>query len=98
MPTPLNPSFSNAPPLNLTHITHVEETSPQDRTTHIGSCHCGAITYTVTLKHPFPKYPVNACSCSACAHHGYLFVYPCRRDFEITKGMNLLEEEAEVTK
>ncbi|KAE8447468.1 hypothetical protein EG329_010741 [Mollisiaceae sp. DMI_Dod_QoI] len=42
----------------------VEETSEEERTSHPASCHCGAVKYTVTLKWPFPKYPVNTCSCS----------------------------------
>ncbi|RAL63058.1 hypothetical protein DID88_004143 [Monilinia fructigena] len=58
----------------------VEETSDEERTTHEGSCHCGAITFTVTLKWPFPKYTVNSCTCSICTKNGYLLVYPMRQD------------------
>ena len=88
MPSSLTPSFSNAPPLDFAHITLVEETSASDRTTYGGACQCGAITYNVTLKYPFPGYPVNACSCSACTRNGYLFVYPKRSDFDITQGIS----------
>ena len=45
--------------------------------------------FTVTLKHPFPKYPVNKCSCSICFQNGYLFVYPVRRDVTFTSGIFL---------
>jgi hypothetical protein len=67
-------------------IMYVEETSPEERTTHAASCHCGAVQYDVTLKYPFPKYPVNKCTCSICFNNGYLLVYPCRRDVVFTKG------------
>ncbi|TVY59405.1 hypothetical protein LCER1_G000264 [Lachnellula cervina] len=82
----LNPSFSNAAPLDFAHITLVEETPASEHTSYTGACHCGAVKFNVTLKCPFPKYPVNACSCSACIRNGYLFVYPKRGDFEITQG------------
>ncbi|TVY83332.1 Centromere protein V [Lachnellula suecica] len=86
MPPKFNPTFSTATPLSFDHIITAEDTSPTERTTHTGACQCGAVQYTVTLKHPFPKYPVNACSCSMCTRNGYLFVYPKRKDFEITQG------------
>ncbi|MEX1034859.1 MAG: hypothetical protein WDZ54_02815 [Sneathiella sp.] len=28
-----------------------------------GSCHCGAVTFSLTTKHP---YPFNYCYCSIC--------------------------------
>lgn len=64
----------------------VEETSEGERTTHAASCHCGAVKFNVTLKWPFPKYPVNRCTCSICSTTGYLLVYPCRRDIEWLQG------------
>ncbi|KAF8866565.1 hypothetical protein BDZ45DRAFT_276409 [Acephala macrosclerotiorum] len=68
----------------------VEPTSDEERTTHDASCHCGEIQYKVTLKWPFPKYPVNTCSCSICTTTGYLLVYPCRRDVNFTQGYEKL--------
>jgi hypothetical protein len=68
-------------------ILFVEDTSPAERTTHKASCHCGTVKYDVTLKYPFPKYPVNNCNCSVCFQNGYLFVYPCRRDVVFKEGM-----------
>ncbi|ATZ46360.1 hypothetical protein BCIN_01g09710 [Botrytis cinerea B05.10] len=62
----------------------VEETSDEERTTHEGGCHCGAVTFTVTLKWPFPKYTVNSCTCSICTHNGYLLVYPMRQDVKFS--------------
>lgn len=77
-PRPLDPSII---------FGGVEETSEEERTTHAGSCHCGAVKFNVTLKWPFPKYPVNRCSCSICSTTGYLLVYPCRRDIEWLQGI-----------
>ncbi|TVY89534.1 hypothetical protein LAWI1_G004431 [Lachnellula willkommii] len=88
----LNPSFSNAAPLDFAHITIVEETPVSEHTSYTGACHCGAVKFNVTLKCPFPKYPVNACSCSACIRNGYLFVYPKRSDFEITQDFQLAQQ------
>ncbi len=68
---------------------HVKEAAPEggeSRTTHEASCHCGNVKFTVTLKEPFPKYPVNQCNCTICTQNGYLFVYPPRRDVVFTEG------------
>ncbi|PQE27122.1 glutathione-dependent formaldehyde-activating enzyme protein [Rutstroemia sp. NJR-2017a WRK4] len=71
-------------PLDVKILLYVEETSPEERTTHEASCHCGAVTFSVTLKFPFPKYPVNSCSCSICSRNGYLLVYPMRSDIKFS--------------
>ena len=77
---------TNRRPLDINLLLVVEPTSEAERTTHQAACHCGAVQFAVTLKWPFPKYPVNTCSCSICTQNGYLFVYPCRRDVVFTKG------------
>ncbi|ESZ98907.1 hypothetical protein SBOR_0765 [Sclerotinia borealis F-4128] len=76
-------------PFSTEIITRVEETSAEERTTHEGSCHCGVITFTVTLKWPFPKYTVNQCTCSVCTQHGYLLVYPMRTDIKFLDDSDL---------
>ena len=81
-----HPSPHVTRPLDISLLHAVEETSPEDRTTHAAQCHCGAVKYDVTLKYPFPKYTVNKCTCSICTHLGYLLVYPCRRDVVFTQG------------
>ena len=51
--------------------------------TYNGSCHCGAIKYTVTLDEalaPEGKGQITKCNCSICHNHGYLNVYPKRED------------------
>ncbi|KUJ22777.1 uncharacterized protein LY89DRAFT_714508 [Mollisia scopiformis] len=78
---------NNARPLDPSIIFGgVEQTSEDERTTHAASCHCGAVQFNVTLKWPFPKYPVNKCSCSICVSTGYLLVYPCHRDVVFIQG------------
>ncbi|APA06454.1 predicted protein [Sclerotinia sclerotiorum 1980 UF-70] len=73
-------------PLSPEFFSQVEETSAEERTTYEGGCHCGAITFTVTLKWPFPKYTVNSCNCSVCTHNGYLLAYPMRQDVKLSEG------------
>jgi hypothetical protein len=77
-------------------LTQVEETPIDERTTHSAQCHCGAVKYDVTLKHPFPKYPVNRCNCTICTQLGYLLVYPCRQDVVFTQGTFEFREEVAV--
>lgn len=76
-------------PLDPSILTIVEDTPPSERTTHAAQCHCGTVKFNVTLKWPFPKYPVNVCSCSICHQMGYVLVYPARRDVVFTEGMVL---------
>lgn len=73
-------------PLDFAILTVVEETPEAERTTHAAQCHCGAVKFNVTLKWPFPKYPVNKCTCTICTHNGYLLVYPARRDVDFIEG------------
>ncbi|CAK7217041.1 hypothetical protein SBRCBS47491_003027 [Sporothrix bragantina] len=54
--------------------------------TYRGGCHCGAISFDVTLSPPLeplpgssdPAHEVVDCSCSVCRRLGYLLVYPTR--------------------
>ncbi|KAL1901410.1 hypothetical protein Sste5346_001815 [Sporothrix stenoceras] len=54
--------------------------------TYRGGCHCGAISYDVTLSPPLepvegsnePGHTVIDCSCSVCRRFGYLLVYPSK--------------------
>ncbi|TAQ90482.1 hypothetical protein B7494_g1170 [Chlorociboria aeruginascens] len=83
-------------PFDPAILHYVEETSPQDRTTYDAKCHCGAIRYSVTLKHPFPKYPVNQCTCSICTQNGYLLVYPMKQDVVFTQGQQFSDAVSEL--
>jgi len=60
--------------------------------TYDANCHCGLLTYSVTLspplfapenteeggEKPFEPLKVNSCDCSICVRNGYLLVYPDR--------------------
>ena len=48
--------------------------------TYEAGCHCGYITFAVTLSPPLSTYEVNECNCSMCKHAGYLLTYPERQD------------------
>ncbi|KAL4932381.1 GFA family protein [Aspergillus undulatus] len=41
-----------------------------------GSCHCGTVKFTFTLRAPIEEQEVVNCNCSICTKNGYLMVYP----------------------
>ncbi|KAI6781529.1 centromere protein v [Emericellopsis cladophorae] len=43
--------------------------------TYNAGCHCGHITFSVTLSPPLPEQQVFNCNCSICRSAGYLIVY-----------------------
>ncbi|KAH3919081.1 hypothetical protein HBI56_099650 [Parastagonospora nodorum] len=43
-------------------------------------CHCGEVTFTITLSPQLADYKVMQCNCSICTAHGYLLVYPERSE------------------
>lgn len=51
----------------------VEEPKEKSATYEAG-CHCGYITFAVTLSPPLPEYKVLNCNCSVCRRMGYLLV------------------------
>jgi hypothetical protein len=57
--------------------------------TYRGSCHCGAVQFTVSLP-TLSTIHVNECNCSVCEINGYLNVYPFRRDFTLGTGEDKL--------
>ncbi|CAG8959554.1 hypothetical protein HYFRA_00001455 [Hymenoscyphus fraxineus] len=65
------------------------ETSSHVLTTYNGSCHCGAVTYTVVLPQPIEHIKVMNCNCKLCTKNGYLNVYPKRKDVKIEGKENL---------
>lgn len=73
-------------PVDNSILKQVLPTSDSEPTTYKANCHCGAVRYEVTLKDPFPKYPINKCSCTICTKNGYLLVYPTRSDVVFTRG------------
>ncbi|PWY94650.1 hypothetical protein BO94DRAFT_582038 [Aspergillus sclerotioniger CBS 115572] len=49
-----------------------------------GNCHCGSIRFELRL--PQPLETTHACQCGLCAKKGYLWLFPARDEFEITRG------------
>lgn len=47
-----------------------------------GSCHCGDITFKVTMPSPY-DYAVSNCNCSLCTRWGYLNMTCALEDLEI---------------
>ena len=58
-------------------------------TAYKGSCHCGGVTYTVTMPQPLETLKVMNCNCTLCTKNGYLNIYPLRKDVLITGEDNL---------
>ena len=54
------------------------------------SCHCGTVTYTVTLSPPLPEWKVVSCNCSICQRNAYYLVYPSREQLRINSGEEAL--------
>lgn len=73
-------------------------TPTSESSSHTGQCHCGAVSFRLTLSPPLPQYPVNACNCSICTKNGYLLVYPFLKDFTLEKGQDVLKEYQFATK
>ncbi|OCK83050.1 hypothetical protein K432DRAFT_197851 [Lepidopterella palustris CBS 459.81] len=80
--------MSSTPPLTTSDTTpQTTSTATPPSTTYPASCHCGAITYTVTTP-PLsdPSSTVSNCNCSICARNGYLFIYVPIADIKFESG------------
>ncbi|VBB77377.1 Putative protein of unknown function [Podospora comata] len=69
MATSTSPTSEPATTIPSGETTKNEQTYPC-------SCHCGSITFTVTLSPPLTEQTVMECNCSICRRVGYLLVYP----------------------
>ena len=49
---------------------------------HSGSCHCGAVTYTVDA----PLDKAIECNCSICSRKGYLLSFVPREQLQVQTG------------
>jgi hypothetical protein len=56
--------------------------------TYRGSCHCGAVTFTIKTD---PGYSVR-CDCSICRRHGAIMLRCDQNDLEIQTGQESLTE------
>ncbi|KAF2116731.1 Mss4-like protein [Lophiotrema nucula] len=59
--------------------------------TYDANCHCGTVSYSVTLSPPLAEQKVVTCTCSICSRNGYLLVYPFRKHVEIKSGEDVLK-------
>lgn len=53
-----------------------------DARTYQGSCHCGAVRYSVTTD----LAQVISCNCSICQRHGFLWNFVTPAQFELASG------------
>jgi hypothetical protein len=51
--------------------------------TYEGSCHCGAVKFTVTMEPPAKAY---ACNCSLCKRAGWLLAFAPASGFHLASG------------
>lgn len=54
--------------------TEATAPGPKPSQTYSAGCHCGWISFSVTLSPPLPEYKPLECNCSACRRFGYLLV------------------------
>ena len=57
--------------------------------TYKGSCHCGAVTYEVTMH---PPAQANACNCSICSRAGWLLAFAGGDAFRLLSGEEMLTD------
>jgi hypothetical protein len=55
--------------------------------TYTGSCHCGAVTFTVTADAPTEAM---SCNCSHCRRKGFMLTFVPVDKFTLAKGENAL--------
>jgi hypothetical protein len=58
-------------------------------TKHTGSCHCGAVRYTVELD---LSQPVISCNCSMCGRSGTLLAFVPAENFTLEAGSDSLTD------
>ena len=64
------------------------DTSSRDPVTIEGSCHCGAVQFTVTLSEGFAS--ARRCTCSICRMRGAVAVTSTPDAFRVTRGEDRL--------
>ena len=62
-------------------------TSPQERKTYHGNCHCGAFKFSANI----PELEkVTECNCSICFKKGYKWIFPSKCGVTVEKGEGVL--------
>ncbi|KAJ7629243.1 Mss4-like protein [Mycena polygramma] len=64
---------------------------PEGTTLYHGSCHCGAIGYTLQVVAPETLTRANDCNCSICSRNGALWEYSDAKDVTF-KGLDSLSQ------
>lgn len=59
------------------------------RTSCRGGCHCGAVRFRISLP---GRVEVRRCNCSICDKTGYVHLTVARKDFELLRGADKLQE------
>ena len=57
--------------------------------THTGSCHCGAVRYTVDVD---LSKPVISCNCSMCGRSGTMLAFVSSAQFKLEQGSDALTD------
>jgi hypothetical protein len=73
--------YANAAPLHAWPMAEPKN--------YLGSCHCGAVRYEVTMAEPDKAY---ACNCSICSRAGWLLGFVARDAMRITSGQDSLTD------
>ena len=68
----------------------MDAATTQELTSYRANCHCGDVTFTVTLP-SLTDHEVMSCNCSICARNGYLFVYPELKNMLFHSGYDHLK-------
>ena len=56
---------------------------------YLGSCHCGAVTFTVEA----PQFPeIEECNCSICSMSAFLHLIIPKRNFQLLSGQDQLKK------
>jgi hypothetical protein len=61
--------------------------SRMETKTYEGGCHCGAVTYEVSIEPPAKAF---ACNCSICSRAGWLLAFAPETAFRLTAGADSL--------
>jgi hypothetical protein len=81
--TPIPPTL-----FTLQHHRTLPEMSSEPKTYH-GSCHCQAVTFSVSL--PQGLVDNGTCDCSHCAKRGIIWQFAEPGDFQLEKGEDKLK-------
>jgi len=62
--------------------------SDNQKTSHKGGCHCGAVTFQIEAD---PVQTITDCNCSICAMTGYQHLFVAKDEFKLLSGQDDIE-------